>query len=846
MGEPFVWVVTICSSVLSIIGGLFIIYTYSAIPAVRNSSRQLLVCLTVADIATAYGNIVGSVRFAVGNGTNTISDGLCVAQSFVTTMSSLCSFVWTSLIALHLLLLVICNGNDIFQVSKKIKILFHLLGWGLPGLITGITLCMGKLGDDNSELSGSWCWIKGTDEIDKILWSLISGKGWEIFTYVFTTSLYILLKGFTIRKRKREPDFDWSKITKNLRKEDENFCMAFMILYIARLWGTIRFFLVVFGVKNNSIDRILIYLHSYGDSAQAFWNCILYCFSLLSIIGGFLIIYTYTVISAIQNSTREMLVCLTIADIGNAFGNLVGAIRFAVYYYHTNTYVFPSDELCVTQSFVTTFSSLSSFVWTTLIALHLFLLVMHNGNDIYRTSKLAKIVFHISGWCLPGLIGIVAVSIGKLGEDKSQVSGGWCWISGDLTWKDKLFWMIFAGKGWEILTYVMTTNLYILLKFFTYRKRRREPDFHWGIISSGRLRTEDENFCMAFVVLYLARLWGTIRFFMSILNTTYSPGLDQADSILVYFHSYGDSAQAFWNFIKLSDNISYREVEIHVISAIQNSTREMLVCLTIADIATAFGNLVGALRFAVYYYRTHTNEFPPDVLCVAQSVVTTCSSLSSFVWNSMIAIHLFVLVIYNGNDMYRTSKLAKIVFHISGWCLPGLIVIVAVSMGKLGEDKSQVSGGWCWISGDLTWKDKLFWMLFTGKGWELLTYMMTMNLYILLKFFTYRRRRREPDFHWGIINSGRLRTEDENFCMAFAILYLVRIWGTIRFFMSILNTRYSPGLNQADSILVYFHSYGDSAQAFWNFVLYCLLDKTLLANQSSQNEKEININLKKY
>lgn len=89
------------------------------------------------------------------------------------------------------------------------------------------------------------------------------------------------------------------------------------------------------------------------------------------------------------------------------------------------------------------------------------------------------------------------------------------------------------------------------------------------------------------------------------------------------------------------------------------------------------------------------------------------------------------------------------------------------------------------------------------------------------------QRRREPDFHWGIINSGRLRTEDENFCMAFAILYLVRIWGTIRFFMSILNTRYSPGLNQADSILVYFHSYGDSAQAFWNFVLYCLLDKTV-------------------
>lgn len=152
MGEHFYWIVTTCSGVMSIIGGLFIIYTYIAIPAIQNSTRQMLVCLTIADIATAIGNMIGAIRFVVKvpnvsnvsnsdvpNVTVSNSDDLCVAQSFVTTMSSLCSFVWTSLIALHLLLLVICNGNDTYQISKKIKILFHLLGWCLPGKLNHFT-----------------------------------------------------------------------------------------------------------------------------------------------------------------------------------------------------------------------------------------------------------------------------------------------------------------------------------------------------------------------------------------------------------------------------------------------------------------------------------------------------------------------------------------------------------------------------------------------------------------------------------------------------------------------------------------------------------------------------------
>lgn len=133
--KPMWWIVAVCSSIISIFGGFIIIYTYSVVPTIQNSTRKLLVYLTLADIASAYGHLVGAVRMAFYyyNGYKSRNDYLCIAQSFVTTMSSLCSFSWTSLIALHLFFLVMCNDTDIFQTSKKIQLLFHFLGWCLPG-----------------------------------------------------------------------------------------------------------------------------------------------------------------------------------------------------------------------------------------------------------------------------------------------------------------------------------------------------------------------------------------------------------------------------------------------------------------------------------------------------------------------------------------------------------------------------------------------------------------------------------------------------------------------------------------------------------------------------------------
>lgn len=63
------------------------------------------------------------------------------------------------------------------------------------------------------------------------------------------------------------------------------------------------------------------------------------------------------------------------------------------------------------------------------------------------------------------LIATIALSLGVLGEDYSASSGPWCWIKDcDTIPLSPIFWMFLAGKFWEILAYIGTFAIYMLLK----------------------------------------------------------------------------------------------------------------------------------------------------------------------------------------------------------------------------------------------------------------------------------------------------------------------------------------------------------------------------------------------
>ena len=137
------------SCFLSILGGLLIIATFLAIPEIRNFTRKLMVCLTIADLLTATGYSVSIVRnfgehFTANNGNGTHgnipygNDTLCTIQGTLTTFSSLASFFLTSITAIYIFDTVIHRQDRVGMNAWLLVI--NMLSWGLPGKKWSLTL----------------------------------------------------------------------------------------------------------------------------------------------------------------------------------------------------------------------------------------------------------------------------------------------------------------------------------------------------------------------------------------------------------------------------------------------------------------------------------------------------------------------------------------------------------------------------------------------------------------------------------------------------------------------------------------------------------------------------------
>ena len=172
----------------------------------------------------------------------------------------------------------------------------------------------------------------------------------------------------------------------------------------------------------------------------------------LSILGTVAIIVTYFLWKEIQTNSRLILVYISIADFFTAAGNL-----FSLFY--TVDLKNLEDPTCVVQSFVTTTSCLCSFFWTTYLGLYLFLTVARRQT---RIADNLMLVFHITAWGIPLAIVTTALLEHKLGDDLDYVTGGWCWINGNVP--DRVFWMLVTGKAWELGSYLLITVLFVVVK----------------------------------------------------------------------------------------------------------------------------------------------------------------------------------------------------------------------------------------------------------------------------------------------------------------------------------------------------------------------------------------------
>ena len=180
---------------------------------------------------------------------------------------------------------------------------------------------------------------------------------------------------------------------------------------------------------------------------------------ILSILGSLIIIVTYFIFLDMKSTARKILVFISFSDIFTVFPYIL----VSWYPHDTNIHL----ENCKWQSFFTTTAVMWSFFWTSSLAIYVFVVITRKNYDL--GEKLMP-YFHFFNWLVP--IGVVTLAYikEKLGGVESIVTGGWCWISTDISKEEAIKWMFITGKGFEISSYFII----LTFCFLTARKLKTE------------------------------------------------------------------------------------------------------------------------------------------------------------------------------------------------------------------------------------------------------------------------------------------------------------------------------------------------------------------------------------
>lgn len=199
-------ILTVIVTSLSIIGCFAIYISHRVWKDIRSNSRNILLYITAADFLTAVGYLIGVICGSKSN------RRICIAQSFVTTMSSMMSFFWTCGLALYLNAVSRAPSGE---SGRQVILVFHALSWPVPVIISLTALFASVLGDSPAVTTG-WCWIR-TDNCSldnsnctgplshgkSVLWMLLTGKFWEVISYIVIIIAYARI-WYHVRRQRQQ------------------------------------------------------------------------------------------------------------------------------------------------------------------------------------------------------------------------------------------------------------------------------------------------------------------------------------------------------------------------------------------------------------------------------------------------------------------------------------------------------------------------------------------------------------------------------------------------------------------------------------------------------------------
>ena len=186
----------------------------------------------------------------------------------------------------------------------------------------------------------------------------------------------------------------------------------------------------------------------------------------LSILGSLLIILSYILFKKQRTRAREILLHISLMDLGVALANLIGlSVYFDRFYVGHETVPSPAyiEGLCKTQAFFANYCTISSIVWTIALAGFLYFLIIRHKTRIsiyfHRTSRIVC-------YALPLLTALWLVLTDRLGYSPLD-SSGWCTLISSQSMTPRIvdfYAYVFGNDLWIFMATVTIPILYLSIR----------------------------------------------------------------------------------------------------------------------------------------------------------------------------------------------------------------------------------------------------------------------------------------------------------------------------------------------------------------------------------------------
>lgn len=151
---------------------------------------------------------------------------------------------------------------------------------------------------------------------------------------------------------------------------------------------------------------------------------------ILSVLGAFLTIIPYILWKDLRTGIRRIITFLAVADLLTAISYLMGTINWLSYSYTNEDQTHSCQHfytVCEIQSFLSCWFSMSSFLWTAILALYLYCKIKF--GDVSKIDRMFPII-HVISWGLPIILVFPLLATGYLGYS-AFAAGGWCFVKAD-------------------------------------------------------------------------------------------------------------------------------------------------------------------------------------------------------------------------------------------------------------------------------------------------------------------------------------------------------------------------------------------------------------------------------